>query len=96
MRVQGKLELSPDSITWYYGSIPAKNKDDGEKLWFEVLSNNMAFKIANDGTFIKLKKLDEFENQRLFLKVNFRTLKHDLSDEQEVQIKGLIDSLRLR
>ena len=85
--MQGNIELSPDTITWYYKSVV---KGDENDQWLDVLGNTLAFNMGRDGTSVKLKKLDEFENRKLFLKVHFRTRKHDLTAVEEVQMKGFV------
>lgn len=85
MHTQGTVKLSPEAITWYYRT----NKDKKDE-WHNLLNNPMAFKIASDGTSVKLKKLDEFEGQKLQLKVNLKTLKHKLNAYGDVIMKGFI------
>ena len=96
LQIQGSIELSPDTITWYYRSVAkdesgSKDGDNGGK-WKDMLGNPLAFNMASDGTSVKLKKLDEFEDRKLLLKVHFRTRKHDMTAVGEVQIKGFIHS----
>ena len=90
LQIQGTIELSPDTITWYYRSVPKDESGSKDGKWKHVLGNSLAFNMAPDGTAVKLKKLDEFEDRKLYLKVHFRTRKHDLTAVGEVQMKGFI------
>ena len=73
-----------------YRSVPKDESGSKDGEWKHVLGNSLAFNMAPDGTAVKLKKLDEFEDRKLYLKVHFRTRKHDLTAVGEVQMKGLI------
>ncbi|XP_066920349.1 uncharacterized protein [Clytia hemisphaerica] len=93
--IKGKVDFTPDSIKWYFTTLKnddPKNKkktakDIPDEDWISVLEKHRIFEMAQDGKSVKVLDLEEFSEERVFIRAVWS--KHDNTLESAVEVKYL-------